>query len=58
MAAGQAPPVTEWPANAFHQVLATMRVFTNMAIDQAFGADPAREMFDPPGATGADAEVV
>ena len=55
---GQAPPVVQWPANAFHQASAPARVPSRAVIDNAFATDPNVQMFDPLGAADPDAEVV
>ena len=55
---GQAPPIIQWPGDAFHQATAAVRVPTNTAIDAALAANPAAQLFDPPAPADADSEVV
>ena len=55
---GQAPPSIEWPANAFHQVNAAVRIPTRLALDDWLVANPHMLLMDPPGALGLDMEVV
>ena len=54
----QAPPIIQWPGDAFHQATAAVRVPTNTAIDAALAANPVAQLFDPPAAADADSEVV
>lgn len=58
LVSGQAPPSVEWPANAFHQAGAPIRVPTRAAIDQALAADPTFALFDPPDPADAGTEIV
>ena len=55
---GQAPPSIEWPANAFHQVNAAVRIPTRPVLEDWLVANPDTPLVDPPDALGLDTEIV
>jgi hypothetical protein len=58
VAHGQVPPSVEWPANAFHQVNAAVRVPQRPAIEDWLAANPDADLMDPPDGGAADTELV
>jgi hypothetical protein len=55
---GQAPLSIEWPANAFHQVSAAVRVPHRQAIEDWLANEPDAALMDPPDALVANTDLV
>jgi hypothetical protein len=58
LTSNQAPPSIEWPANAFHQVAASVRVLQREVLDQHLAAGPELELLGPFGNEDAGTDVV
>jgi hypothetical protein len=54
----QAPPSIEWPANAFHQVNAAVRVPMRLSLEDWLAANPDTPLMHPPDALGFETEIV
>jgi hypothetical protein len=54
----QAPPSIEWPANAFHQVAASVRVLQREVLDQHLATGPDLDLLGPFGKEDAGTDVI